>query len=119
MRYYETVYDKYISQQINSALDILMNAVRLYGTDHIFMSYNGGKDADVIMHLLRAVYAKYGEERRIRPCLPFLTYFVIADEFPEVLAHIKTTEKRYHLNIVRYDCGVVEVLLSYIYFFLA
>jgi 3'-phosphoadenosine 5'-phosphosulfate sulfotransferase (PAPS reductase)/FAD synthetase len=107
--------DKYISKQINSALDILMNSIRLYGTDHIFMSYNGGKDADVIMHLLRAVYAKYGEENRIYHCIPRLTYFVIEDEFPEVLSHIETTEKKYHLNIVRYDCGVVEV--GYFLFF--
>jgi hypothetical protein len=54
--------DSYISSQINSALDTLLDALRLFGPSHVFSSYNGGKDADVIMHLLRAAIAKYSDD---------------------------------------------------------
>lgn len=53
--------DGYISSRVNSALDILYDALRLYGPDQVFSSYNGGKDAVVIMHLLRAAVAKYSQ----------------------------------------------------------
>ena len=53
--------DGYIAAKVNSALDILFDALRLYGPDQLFSSYNGGKDAVVIMHLLRAITAKYSE----------------------------------------------------------
>lgn len=100
--------DNYISKQINSALDILTDALRLYGPRYVFSSYNGGKDADVIMHLLRAVCAKYEADNKV-PCQPTLIYFAIEDEFPEVLQHITVSEKKFHLNIVRYNCGIIEV----------
>ena len=100
--------DNYISKQINQALNVLGDAFRLYGSDRVFSSYNGGKDADVIMHLLRAVCAKYQLDHNT-PCAPKLIYFAIDDEFPEVLSHIEKNEERYSLNIVRYDSGIVEV----------
>lgn len=57
--------DQYLSQHINHALDVLTDAYRLYGSNYLISSYNGGKDADVIMHLLRAVAAKYSFDHGI------------------------------------------------------
>ena len=54
--------DAYMPKQLNSALDILSDALRLYGAEQIFASYNGGKDAVVVLHLLRAVAAKHTAE---------------------------------------------------------
>lgn len=54
--------DGYISARLNAAVDVLIDALRLYGSDQLFSSYNGGKDAVVIMHLLRAAAAKYSED---------------------------------------------------------
>jgi 3'-phosphoadenosine 5'-phosphosulfate sulfotransferase (PAPS reductase)/FAD synthetase len=111
--------DNYISKPINHALNLLLDAFRLYGPDRVFSSYNGGKDADIIMHLLRAVCAKYAADNKVA-CQPTLIYFAIDDEFPEVLTHISRSEKLFNLNIVRYDCGIVEVsiLFSDVNFFL-
>jgi hypothetical protein len=100
--------DTYLAQHINTALDVLTDACRLYGMDNLLSSYNGGKDADVIMHLLRAVAAKL-ESDSGRPHTPKLVHFVIEDEFPEVIDHITLTEKRYKLDIKRYDCGIMQV----------
>lgn len=100
--------DNFISSHLNSALDALRDTLRLYGPENVFSSYNGGKDADVIMHLLRAVCAKYQEDYKI-PCVPKLVYFGIEDEFDEVLDHLNQTEKFFNVNLLRYDCGIVEV----------
>lgn len=102
--------DEYISHHVNTALDVLSDALRLYGPQHLLSSYNGGKDADVTMHLLRAAVAKYsanaGVIRR-----PKLVYFAVEDDFPEVIEYITYAESLFDLKVQRYDCGIVEVRL--------
>jgi FAD synthetase len=100
--------DGYLSAPLNSALDILMDALRLYGPNQLFASYNGGKDAVVILHLLRAVTAKYSEDRG-QIFRPKLIYFAIDDEFKEVVEHIDESEKLFNLDLERCDCGIMKV----------
>lgn len=107
--------DSYISKHINRALDVLTDSVRLYGPGRVFSSYNGGKDADVIMHLLRAVYAKYSADKGVE-YRPQQIYFYNDDEFGEVLAHIDRAEKAYGLDLTRYDQGIVQVCHPHIGF---
>lgn len=104
--------DQYISTHLNKALDSLSDALRLYGPTRLFSSYNGGKDADVIMHLLRAVYAKYSLDTGVSN-LPELVYFVNEDEFDEVTQHIERSKALYNLQITTYDCGIVHVRVEY------
>lgn len=100
--------DQYISTHLNKALDSLSDALRLYGPNRIFSSYNGGKDADVIMHLLRAVFAKYSDDKRV-DAVPEMVYFVNSDEFDEVTEHIARSQQLYNLKITTYDNGIVHV----------
>lgn len=104
--------DTYIAKHINAALDVLTDAVRLYGVDNLLSSYNGGKDADVVMHLLRAVAAKY-ESDSGATYNPKLVYFAIEDEFPEVIKHLEFTKDLYDLDIKLYDCGINQVILNH------
>jgi 3'-phosphoadenosine 5'-phosphosulfate sulfotransferase (PAPS reductase)/FAD synthetase len=64
------------SKPLNSALDILSDALRLYGSEQLFASYNGGKDAVVVLHLLRAVAAKRTSETGVF-CNPEQIYFAV------------------------------------------
>lgn len=105
--------DGFITKQLNSALDILYDALRLYGPQQLFSSFNGGKDAVVIMHLLRAVTAKYSDEHGII-YRPNLVYFAMKDEFPEVLEHIDESEELYCLNLTRYDTAISQGLSEHI-----
>ena len=100
--------DAYMSKQVNSALDILSDAMRLYGPEQLFASYNGGKDAVVVLHLLRAVAAKHTADTGVS-CRPEFIYFAVKDEFPEVLEHIEETEKLYNLNLRKYETGISQV----------
>lgn len=102
--------DTYIAKHIDTALDVLTDAVRLYGVNNLLSSYNGGKDADVVMHLLRAVAAKYESDTGAR-YNPKLVYFAIEDEFPEVIQHLEFTKDLYNLDIKLYDCGINQVSL--------
>lgn len=105
--------DGYISGKLASAMEILSDALRLYGPDQLFSSYNGGKDAVVIMHLLRAAVAKYSQERGVTSKPKFI-YFTVKDEFPEVMSHIAETEQRYGLDLLRYDSGIVAGLSQHV-----
>ncbi len=101
--------DGFISAQLNSALDILTNALRLYGPHQLFSSFNGGKDAVIIMHLLRAVTAKYSQDCG-KVHRPQFVYFAIEDEFPEVIEHINESEKMFNLKLFRYNCAISQVM---------
>lgn len=116
--------DTYLSTHLNDALDNLSDALRLYGADAVFSSYNGGKDADVIMHLLRAVCAKHEDDLKkkstssadhvMAKIRPKLVYFVVDDEFDEIITHIERNERVYDLDITRYSCGIVQGLKQHI-----
>lgn len=122
--------DPDISKVINESLDILESSIRLYGHSNIFASYNGGKDADVVLHLLRAAWANSFRASQICPnCIidsesfsiedvekihdsiehMELIYFQSEGEFEDVINHIEINEKKYHLNIKKYNCSIYEV----------
>lgn len=105
--------DGFIIKHLNTALDILYDALRLYGPQQLFSSFNGGKDAVVIMHLLRAVTARYSDEMGTI-YRPNLVYFAIQDEFPEVLEHIDESEEMHCLNLTRYDTAISQGLSEHI-----
>ena len=97
--------DGYIAEKLHNAIDILTDALRLYGPDQLFSSYNGGKDAVVLMHILRAVVAKYSADRG-KIYRPKFIYFAVEDEFPEVLEHIKETAKQLALDLISYETNI-------------
>jgi hypothetical protein len=56
--------DPYLAPVVRAALRDIEAAYRLYGPYCTVGSYNGGKDAVVIFHLLRAAHAQYCHELR-------------------------------------------------------
>ena len=62
LEFYEkitAVEDEALRAATISALDTLAQALRLYGPANTVVSFNGGKDADVVLHLMRAASAKH------------------------------------------------------------
>jgi len=101
--------DSYVAPGIKDALNCLDHAYRLYGPESVLCSYNGGKDAVVILHLLRAAHAHYYqglEDDSGQPCRPRAVYFDHKDEFPEVLSLLHDTVKDYDLDMVAFEQGV-------------
>lgn len=97
-----TCTDSFIQKDIKVALEVMSGAIRLFGPEYIFSSYNGGKDAAIIMHLLRATMAKYNFDHQTNH-KPKFVYFSQQDEFPEVLHEIKSAEIAYGLDIFKYE----------------
>lgn len=101
--------DENLPQLILSALDILHQAYRLYGPESVVGSYNGGKDACVILHLMRAAYANYIRDNPAlvgSACQPKTIYFEHEDEFPEVLDLLHETVVEYDLAVLAFEKGI-------------
>ena len=110
--------DPYMSTQLHTALDVVEQALRLYGPSHVFASYNGGKDAVVVMHLLRVALAHHVQAHELdEPSFssspsslppfiprPRLVYFEQpSTEFPEVKSLVTQTTQRYDLDLRVYQ----------------
>lgn len=101
--------DSYVSPGIKEALKCLDHAYRLYGPESVLCSYNGGKDAVVILHLLRAAHAHYYDEHHdedAQPIRPRAVYFDHKDEFPQVLQLLHDTVKDYDLDMIAFEQGI-------------
>ena len=119
--------DSYLSDRLGNAMAVLSEALVKYGPDQLFSSFNGGKDAVVIMHLLRAAMANFNETQidtqsdtqrlglgqRLRHRPKFI-YFAIDDDFARVLAYIEEARTRFCLDLVTYNGGIVQGLTSHV-----
>jgi len=92
-----------------SALGVLTDAFRLYGPECVYGSYNGGKDAVVIMHLMRAALAGYSAKKG-QLYRPRLIYFSHPKEFPEVEVLVKETVEAFDLELTTFAGGFVQGL---------
>jgi len=114
--------DPYISKLITQSIHDIEMSFRLYGQYNIISSYNGGKDAVVIFHLVRAVHAHYcqkqlaeheakakkkgEEEEEYIISRPRVIYFQHNDEFPEVLSLLHDTVLEYDVDMIAFKEGV-------------
>eukprot|EP00534_Pseudo-nitzschia_fraudulenta_P012766 CAMPEP_0201207722 /NCGR_PEP_ID=MMETSP0851-20130426/175001_1 /ASSEMBLY_ACC=CAM_ASM_000631 /TAXON_ID=183588 /ORGANISM="Pseudo-nitzschia fraudulenta, Strain WWA7" /LENGTH=676 /DNA_ID=CAMNT_0047496193 /DNA_START=226 /DNA_END=2256 /DNA_ORIENTATION=- len=98
--------DSYVSPAIQSALNTLDHAYRLYGPSSVICSFNGGKDAVVILHLVRAVHAKYYNSTGETPIRPRAVYFNNDNEFSEVTSFLEESVRAYDLDMIAFEHGV-------------
>ncbi len=75
--------EKHLVPALNSSMSILCDALRLFGPEKVTTSFNGGKDAVVVMHLFRAAMARHSLEAGTI-YHPNAVYFNVSGEFPEV-----------------------------------
>jgi FAD synthetase len=115
--------DSYVSGGILNALNCLDHAYRLYGPESVICSFNGGKDAVVILELVRAAHAKHyysQQQQQINAgatdvgkspmtttmIRPRVVYFQHEDEFPQVLSFLRDSVQRYDLDMLAFEQGV-------------
>ncbi|GAB5363163.1 hypothetical protein AAMO2058_000859900 [Amorphochlora amoebiformis] len=93
--------DRTIRSDIAKSLEVFGQAFRLYGPRSVFVSFNGGKDAVVIMHLARAALAKHCVDNQLSPDAHKLRviYFLSRNEFPEIRKFVETEVERYNLDM--------------------
>eukprot|EP00548_Thalassiothrix_antarctica_P000217 CAMPEP_0194144750 /NCGR_PEP_ID=MMETSP0152-20130528/13764_1 /TAXON_ID=1049557 /ORGANISM="Thalassiothrix antarctica, Strain L6-D1" /LENGTH=402 /DNA_ID=CAMNT_0038844723 /DNA_START=74 /DNA_END=1279 /DNA_ORIENTATION=+ len=96
--------DSFVGEKMRDALRHLHDALRLYGPRSVLCSYNGGKDAVVVLHLLRAALANYYSSNA--QCIqyrPRMIYFDNKDEFPEIRSLLHETVHDFDLEMIAFD----------------
>ncbi|VWU49888.1 FAD synthetase, putative [Hepatocystis sp. ex Piliocolobus tephrosceles] len=88
-----------LSKDIIDAINQIYDTFRLCN-DNVFLSFNGGKDAVVVLHLFRCAYAKYIKDTKGKIKKPNLCYFKDhTNEFPEVYQFLNECVYIYDFNI--------------------
>jgi FAD synthetase len=116
--------DVYLKPLIDEALDGLLDTIRLYQTDSILCSFNGGKDATVILHLFCAALAAHavlgadaattstttttGADAVAPPpaTRPRGVYFDSPDEFAELRRFTQDSVQRVDMDLLAFAQGV-------------
>ena len=103
----EAAEDSALGRGLKQGLGVITQALRLYGEDKVVTAFNGGKDAVVVLHLMRAALAHHrrqnpaeagAEPRRGQRVI----FFEVKDEFPQVASFLRDTAEQYNLEVVRY-----------------
>ena len=107
--------DSYVNDRIRAALTCLDHALRLYGPESVLCSFNGGKDAVVILHLVRAAMAQHyhnatnsssnNSSKPLRIVRPRVIYFDHEHEFPEILEFLHDSVREFDLDMIAFAKG--------------
>lgn len=84
---------------------VLNQALEKYERKQIFLSFNGGKDCTVLLHMLSELIRDSVDELKV-------IYFRSLDPFQEIEDFVKSCETFYGINIstIESDRGMKEVL---------
>ncbi|GMH33055.1 hypothetical protein BSKO_00889 [Bryopsis sp. KO-2023] len=105
--------DAHLKAKVEHALNILKRACVLYSPEHVAMSFNGGKDSTVLLHLLRAALTRYGAENGgIIAAKSFI--FFQPNDFIEIRDFAHEMDRRYSLNLDYLEGPFKEGLEKYI-----
>ncbi|PIM99231.1 3'-phosphoadenosine 5'-phosphosulfate sulfotransferase (PAPS reductase)/FAD synthetase [Handroanthus impetiginosus] len=106
--------DRRLKTKYNNAIYVIQRALALYSVEEVALSFNGGKDSTVLLHLLRAGYYLHNAGKNLfdggpddaEVTFPIRTiYFESASVFPEINSFTYNTASIYKLqmDIIRLD----------------
>ncbi|KAJ7704428.1 hypothetical protein B0H17DRAFT_921242 [Mycena rosella] len=99
----DAVYDLAVSQDplaplVKEALDVIDSALDTHGQERVSISFNGGKDCTILLHLYAGALA-----RRLSPSEPVkpipALYIAVPSPFPTLETFIEDSAKRYNLDL--------------------
>ncbi|KAG1056965.1 hypothetical protein G6F43_001186 [Rhizopus delemar] len=99
-----------LGRNVKEALYIIEKAYKEYGVEAISLSFNGGKDCTVLLHLVAAVMSRLGYDKTLIKTV-FVTY---PNPFPHVDAFVKVSIRRYGLDCVYIPGPMKAALQQYI-----
>eukprot|EP00512_Aurantiochytrium_limacinum_P003317 CAMPEP_0171499350 /NCGR_PEP_ID=MMETSP0958-20121227/8385_1 /TAXON_ID=87120 /ORGANISM="Aurantiochytrium limacinum, Strain ATCCMYA-1381" /LENGTH=264 /DNA_ID=CAMNT_0012033907 /DNA_START=218 /DNA_END=1012 /DNA_ORIENTATION=- len=101
-----------VKDEIHESLDVLREALNKYEFNQLALSFNGGKDCTVVLHLLRVVLEeKFPGCRPDRRLSAFkVVYFKKVDEFPEMHAFVDQIKATYGITVDVYPSSYKEGL---------
>ena len=91
---------------VAEAISVLSECVNRYQLSHCALSFNGGKDCTVLLHLLRAALAK--NQQSISELT--IIYFKVPNEFPAIEGFMQQCCDSYKLQMVEVSGSFQEAL---------
>ncbi|XP_063222852.1 FAD synthase-like isoform X2 [Bacillus rossius redtenbacheri] len=85
-------------QRVAESTKVIENCLDRYDSSELFLSFNGGKDCTVLLHLVSAVFQKkhaHSKSQALRT-----VYIQCSDPFPEVESFIAESAERYNLDVI-------------------
>ncbi|KAI8095992.1 hypothetical protein BDF21DRAFT_329443 [Thamnidium elegans] len=102
--------DDSLGRNVKEALHVIEEAYKEYGFNSIALSFNGGKDCTVLLHLVAAVMSRLGYEKELIRTV-FVTY---PNPFPHVDAFVKVCIQRYKLQCLYLPGPMKQALQHYL-----
>lgn len=90
---------------IKYAVDILQQCYKTYKPEEVFVSFNGGKDCTVVLHLAACV-------AKLQNISSLLCLYVTAEPFPEVDSFVERAAQYYGLELIKKKCPLRDALCS-------
>ncbi|KAG2217606.1 hypothetical protein INT45_001768 [Circinella minor] len=112
----ETVYnlaesdDLSLSKPVKEALQVIEEAYKEFGFEATSLSFNGGKDCTVLLHLVVAVLSRLGQPTSIIRTV----YVTCLNPFPHVDEFVHICSKRYRLDTVSIPGPMREALQKFL-----
>lgn len=105
----EVIYFKKQYRQINNGLllQLMHKVFQLYKPDEILLSFNGGKDCTVVLHMLHSFIEKNSCLKALK--IPTL-YITDPDAFEEIDQFVCDCEKLYNIELIRKKGPIKEAL---------
>lgn len=106
--YKECESSSHLGQCLKQALDVLGSAFKQYEPSQLCLSFNGGKDCTVLLHLYWAALQKWWKFKET----PVLLYVEVEEPFTVMEEFVSVTSSRYDCSLIRKDCGSVKLGLA-------
>lgn len=100
-----SIKDEALARKVEHSLEIIHKALAEYKLEGVALSFNGGKDCCVLLHLLYIILSKHKSFSKLR-----ILYFTHENSFPEVDAFVLKCAKIYNANITFVTVSVKQAL---------
>jgi len=103
----DSIKDKELATKVEHSLDVIKRALADYKLEGVALSFNGGKDCCVLLHLLYLVISKHTPFSKLR-----ILYFTHENTFPEVDTFVHKCIDIYGANITFVKVPMKQALLE-------
>ncbi|KAG0145049.1 hypothetical protein CROQUDRAFT_659108 [Cronartium quercuum f. sp. fusiforme G11] len=99
-----------LAKKVAQALDVIQKSILEYGADEVALSFNGGKDCTVIIHLLAAALARSSNPNSKMRAL----YIRCRSPFGEVEDFMKACQARYNVELFSFEGNLKDGLQAFL-----
>ncbi|KAH8929930.1 adenine nucleotide alpha hydrolases-like protein [Atractiella rhizophila] len=104
-----------LGRRTKEAIQTLEDAIKRYGAESLALSFNGGKDCTVLVHIFAAILHRIHQTSTSAYCIPSL-YVQCPAPFPQVEEFVHYSITRYSLSLRTITSDLKSALSQYLSF---